>query len=165
MYVSIFFLNGICVFIYEIYVIEWGLYCTYILYFIFLMLKLHFELFSVINCFQKHFKHCIISYFFNVFCLVAQSCLTLCNPMDCRLPGFSAHGILQARIMEWVAISFSRASQPRGWTQVCCVSCIGRWILYHKRHLESPFAYDLLLIQQFCCWPSSLLHLWLWIIP
>ena len=39
---------------------------------------------------------------------VAQSCLTLCNPVDCSLPGPSIHGILQARILEWVAISFSR---------------------------------------------------------
>jgi len=39
-----------------------------------------------------------------------QSCLTLCNPMDCNLPGSSVHGILQARILEWAAISFSRGS-------------------------------------------------------
>ena len=38
--------------------------------------------------------------------LVAQSCLTLCDPMDCSSPGSSVHGILQARILEWVAISF-----------------------------------------------------------
>ena len=37
-----------------------------------------------------------------------QSCLTLCNPMDCSLLGFSVHGILQARTLEWVAISFSK---------------------------------------------------------
>ena len=50
---------------------------------------------------------------------VAQSCPTLCNPMDCSLPGFSVHGILQARIVEWVTISFSRgSSQPRDQTQV-----------------------------------------------
>ena len=40
---------------------------------------------------------------------VAQSCPTLCDPMDCSLPGFSIHGILQARTLEWVAISFSNA--------------------------------------------------------
>ena len=39
---------------------------------------------------------------------VAQSCPTLCNPMDCSLPGFSIHGIFQARVLEWVTISFSR---------------------------------------------------------
>ena len=62
----------------------------------------------------------------------AQSCPTLCDPMDCRLPGSSVHGILQARTLEWVAISSSRgSSQPRDWTHVSCISCIGRWILYH----------------------------------
>ena len=46
--------------------------------------------------------------------LVTQLCLTLCDPMDCSLPGSFVHGILQARILEWVAISFSRgSSQPR----------------------------------------------------
>ena len=45
---------------------------------------------------------------------VAQSYPTLCDPMDCSLPGFSLHGILQARVLEWVAISFSRgSSRPR----------------------------------------------------
>ena len=51
--------------------------------------------------------------------LVAQSCSTHCDPMDCSPLGSSVHGILQARILEWVAISFSRgSSQPRGQTQV-----------------------------------------------
>ena len=47
-------------------------------------------------------------------CLVTQSCLTLCDPMDCNLPDSSVHGILQARILEWVAMPFSRgSSQPK----------------------------------------------------
>ena len=41
-------------------------------------------------------------------CLVAKSCLTLCDPMDCSPPGSSVHGVLQARALEWVTISFSR---------------------------------------------------------
>ena len=50
---------------------------------------------------------------------VAQSCPTLFDPMDCSLPGSSIHGIFQARVLEWAAISFSRrSSQPRDWTQV-----------------------------------------------
>ena len=50
---------------------------------------------------------------------VAQSCLTLCDPVDCRPPGSSVPGILQARILEWVAISFSKgSSRPRDRTQV-----------------------------------------------
>ena len=65
-----------------------------------------------------------------------QSCLTLCNPMDCSQPGSSVHGILQARILEWVAMPSSRGyCQPRDQTQVSYVSCIGRWVLYHYRHL------------------------------
>ena len=43
---------------------------------------------------------------------VAQSCLTLCNPMECSLLGSSVHGILQAGVLEWVAIPFSRRSSP-----------------------------------------------------
>ena len=51
---------------------------------------------------------------------VAQSCLTLCDPMDCSLPGSFLHWVLQARVLEWVAISFSRgSSRPRDRTRVC----------------------------------------------
>ena len=51
--------------------------------------------------------------------LVAQSYLTLCNPMDCSPPGSSVHGILQARILDWVAILFSKESSwPRNETQI-----------------------------------------------
>ena len=50
---------------------------------------------------------------------VAQLCPTLCNPMDCSLPGSSVHGILQAKILEWVSVPFSKeSSQPRDQTQV-----------------------------------------------
>ena len=50
-----------------------------------------------------------------------QSCLTLCDPMDCRPPGFSVYGILQARILEWVALPSSRGSSPP--SDQTCVSC------------------------------------------
>ena len=57
---------------------------------------------------------------------VAQSCPTLCDPVDCSLPGSSSHGILQAKILEWVAIPFSRgSSRPRDQAQVSCIE--GRW--------------------------------------
>ena len=63
------------------------------------------------------------------WCLVEKLCPTLCNPMDCSLPGPAVHGIVQARILEWVAISFSRGSSlPGDWTHV---SRICRRILYH----------------------------------
>ena len=54
---------------------------------------------------------------------VAQLCLTHCDPMDCSLPGSSVHGILQARILEWVATSFSRVSFPlKDPTWVSCIA-------------------------------------------
>ena len=50
---------------------------------------------------------------------VAQSCPTLCDPMDCSIPDSSVHGIFQARVLEWIAISFSRgSSRPRDQTHV-----------------------------------------------
>ena len=68
-------------------------------------------------------------------CVSAQSCLTLCSPMDCSPSGSSVHGILQARILEWVAMLSSRGpSQPRSWTWV--LHC--RQILYHLSHQGSP---------------------------
>ena len=60
-------------------------------------------------------------------CLVAETCLTLCNPVDCSPPSSSVHGISQARILEWVAISSSRGSSPP--SDHICISC--NWILYH----------------------------------
>ena len=68
-----------------------------------------------------------------------QSCLTLCDPMDCSPPGSPVHGILQARILEWVAMPSSRGSSPpRDETCISYVSCIGRQVLYHWCHLGSP---------------------------
>ena len=59
-----------------------------------------------------------------------QSCLTLCNPM---VAGSPVQGILQERILEWVAMPSSRYQ-----THVSYVSCIGRQVLYHEHHLGSP---------------------------
>ena len=61
-----------------------------------------------------------------------QSCPTLCDPMDCSPPDSSVQGIIQAGILEWVAMSSSRgSSQPRDQTHVSCVSFIGSRVLYH----------------------------------
>ena len=74
--------------------------------------------------------------FYSGCCFVAQSCLTICNPMHSSPPGSSAHGISQARILKWVAISFSRgSSQPRNQTRI---SCTGRWIPNHRATGEAP---------------------------
>ena len=68
--------------------------------------------------------------------LVTQSCLTLCNTMDCSLPGSPVHGLLQAKTLEWLASPFSRASfRPRNQTRVSSIA--GRFF-YHLSHQGSP---------------------------
>ena len=68
-------------------------------------------------CLVLLFKQCVCDV------LVAQLCPTLCDSVDCRPPGFSVHGILQARILEWVAVPPSRgSSQPRDRTQEFCIA-------------------------------------------
>jgi len=93
------------------------------------------------------YYNCTIEWFFSKFvelynqcaCSVALSCQILCNPMDYSPPGSFVHGIILARILEWVATSFSRGpSQPRHWAWVSCTLCIGRRILYHWTTWESP---------------------------
>ena len=84
--------------------------------------------------------------------LVAQSSPTLCNRMNCSLPGSLVHGLLQERILQWVAISSSRGSSwSRSWTYISCISCIGRQILYQS-HLTSSSA-----LPSACLDPSFLL--------
>ena len=62
----------------------------------------------------------------------AQLCSTICNPLDCSPPSSSDHGIFQARILEWVAVSFSRgSSQPRDQTCNSCVSCVAGSFFTH----------------------------------
>ena len=88
------------------------------------MLICHLCIFPM-TCLLRSMTHFLIK----LFSLVAQSCLTLCDPSDYSPPGFPVHGILQARILKWVAIPFSRGSSwLRNWTHV---SCIDRRILYH----------------------------------
>ena len=66
---------------------------------------------------------------------ICYMCLTLYDPRVCSLPGSCVHEILQARTLEWIAISFSRgSSRPRDQTRV---PCIGRLILYHLSHQGS----------------------------
>ena len=74
--------------------------------------------------------------------LVSQFCLTLCDPLNCSPPGSSLHGILQARVLEWVAISFYRGSSwPRDWTQVSYIA--GRFFtLWATRKAVSWLKWD-----------------------
>ena len=80
-------------------------------------------------------------YIFTLSVLCVKSlrlCPTLCDPMDYNAQGSSVHGILHARVLEWVATSSSSgSSQPRDRTHVTYVSCTGRWVLYHQCHLGS----------------------------
>ena len=76
----------------------------------------------------------LLCYINSIHFSVAQSCPILCDPMDCSLPDSSVHGIFRVRLLEWVAISFSRGASPsRDWTHL---SCIGRqmdsWPLSHQ---------------------------------
>ena len=66
---------------------------------------------------QTHAQHCYAydcAVYIPITHCCVQLCLTLCNPIGCSLPGFSVHGTLQARILEWVANPFSRGSLNRG---------------------------------------------------
>ena len=65
----------------------------------------------------------LLQMLYHLCVLVSQLCPTLCNLMDCSPPDTSVHGILQARILEWVVISFSRgSSQPKDRTWVSCIA-------------------------------------------
>ena len=76
------------------------------------------------KCWNQEYKLLFFQVRAVCYCLVTKSVPTLCNPMNCSPPGSAVHGISQARILEWVAILFSRgSSQPRDWT---CISRIGR---------------------------------------
>ena len=69
---------------------------------------------------------------------VTQSFPSFCDHMDCNLPGSSVHGVFQAKILAWVAISYSRGpSWPRDGTRVSWVFCTGRWMRYHHASLLS----------------------------
>ena len=92
----------------------------------------------------------------NVSLLVAQSCLTLCNPMECSPPGFSVHGISQARTPEWVAIPFSKGSSwPRDQIQVSCIASrffaiwVTRGFLREKKMVTMKFW------EEVCGWTSK----------
>ena len=85
---------------------------------------------------------------------VVQSCPTLCGPMFCSLPDSSVHGILQARILEWGAIPFSRESSwPRDWTQVSCI--VGRFFARYLSHQRSSYILLTLVISTLTKWLVS----------
>jgi len=87
---------------------------------------------SIFNAFVNAQKRCRESE-------VAQSCPTLCDPMDCSPPGTSVNGIFQAKVLEWVAISFSRGSAwPWDWTQVSRIA-VRRFTLWATREAHNVY--------------------------
>ena len=102
---------------------------------------------SLEKCLFRYFCHFLIGLFvFLVLsCMkwseVVQSCLTLYNPVNCSLPGSSIHGIFWGRILEWVAICFSkRSSWPRGRTRVSHIvsKCFTLWREEARKSLDWP---------------------------
>ena len=101
--------------------------------------------------------------------LVAQLCPTLCNPMNCGLPGSSVHGILQARILEWVAISFPRGSSlPRDLTRNKLVNIL--WIMKEVTGKErrkarmNPVGSKLTWIcGVWCRWTDTAIEMYVWV--
>ena len=95
-----------------------------------------------------------------VLAQLLQSCLTLCHPKDCSPSGSSVHGILQARILEWVAILFSRGySQPRGWNPgpLHCRQTL--YQLSHKGSCKSVLPFFCIVENCFYLFPNSILNL------
>ena len=95
----------------------------------------------------------------------AQSCLTLCDPLSCSPPGSFVHGIFQARILEWVATSYSTwSSQPKYQTHISCISYTCRWIIYHcttwEAYIYNYFNIKLLIL---CTYINTELYIFVYI--
>ena len=94
---------------------------------------LFFSLFTYL-CLVLHIQSPTVFFSLCICAKSLQSCLPLCDPMECSPPGSSVHG----NPTEWVASSRG-SSQPRDWTRISLVSRTGRWVLCHQRHPGSPF--------------------------
>ena len=98
--------------------------------------------YSVVQQMPRAYSSCLTETVSEWVSEVAQSCPTLCDPMNCSLPGSSLHGILQARVLEWVAISFSRgSSRPRDRIPVSCIPG-RRFNLWATTEAHLPFIYS-----------------------
>ena len=102
------------------------------------------------------------SVFFKVKVLVAQSCPILRNPMGCSLPGSSVHGVFQARILEWVAIFFSRGASQVGLNLILLHCRQIFFFFYCLSHQGSQKVPKNPAFEQQQCWWSS--WLWLWVL-
>ena len=102
----------------------------------------HLEKFTVI---QPHINImltyiCSYSFFIHIVIYLSLSHVWIfCNPMDCSLTGYSVHGVSQARILEWVAISSSRGSfWPGNRTRIICDSCVGKQVCVERGCILNP---------------------------
>ena len=95
-------------------------------------------------------------YFSEHWCMCAKLLQSfVCNPMDYSPPGSSIHGILQARILDCVAMPSSRgSSQARDQNCVSYISCFVSWVPYYQRHLESPILYNSSSLIYIIAWDS-----------
>ena len=85
-------------------------------------------------------------------CMLSRLCCVwlFVTPIDCSPPGCSVHGILQARILEWVVMPFSRgSSRPKDQTRVSCVSCFGREVFYHLAPPGKPLILHIKMVNMF----------------
>ena len=124
---------------------------SYLLIYFLLLNTYAFSFFLSLNFNFQSFPKCVVLAIFG--CLVAKLYATLCDPMNCSPPASSDHGISQARILEWVAISLSRESSwPRDWTHV---PCFGRKVLHHWTTWEALFWPYVVLF------PGAILNLWM----
>ena len=111
------------------------------------------------SCLALHPKTLFSKLLLSCYCLVAPSCPTLCDPVDSSPPGSSVHGVLQARILEWVTITFSRGSfYPRDRTWVSCIA--GRLFAISPPGKSAPPQEALkssvcLSLSCTCCWPCN----------
>ena len=114
------------------------------------------KLYELIYSPHQHWEGGIISALLRVKVKIAQSCPTLCDPMDCSLPGSSVHGILQARILGWVTVCFSRgSSQPRDQTQIKQKNSLKATLLNEDLHLDLPDSSVLFVIMKLYLWVSN----------
>ena len=111
-------------------------YCVFISYIYLLQFTDTQGLYFLLN-----FPAFFLSYYMYTCAKSLQSCLTLCDSVYCRPPGSSIHEIIQASILNRVAMPFFRgSSQPKDRTHISCISCIGRVVLYHQYDLGSPIS-------------------------
>ena len=123
-------------------------------------LKVTFLSSNLIGPFTSFVTVFIILLWYSCVCMyVLSSVRIFATPLDCSLPGSSVHRIFQAWILGRVAISFSRGSfWPRDWTLIPCISCLGRWTLYHCT-TGKPKLTAIFLVSGFLFW-DSFVFLW-----